>query len=275
MQTERIPRLDPSPHTEREQTLMTTMTSWKEAITRRFNAAAGTYDLGAESQRRIASELCRRVRQEHLPDCPRVLEIGCGTGYLTKALLPEFPGCHWIATDIAPRMVELCAARLEGRITVRVMDGEYPDLGEQRFDLIVSSLAVQWFTDLAAGLRRLHGMLGPGGLLAVTTLGSGTFQEWRDACHGAGVDSATPPYPSPDSLRGMLGSGAQVLQQVWPLSCTDLHDFLNHLKTTGARAAPGHAPLSAAVLHRILRTCNKRPFIATYDVLTVLWQKEP
>lgn len=40
----------------------------------------------------------------------------------------------------------------------RVMDGERPDLpDEAAFDLIVSSLAVQWFGDLAAGLRRLAG----------------------------------------------------------------------------------------------------------------------
>ena len=34
-----------------------------------------------------------------------ILEIGCGTGYLTRALIELFPSAHITAVDIAPGMI--------------------------------------------------------------------------------------------------------------------------------------------------------------------------
>lgn len=251
------------------------MSSWKEAITRRFDAAVDTYDAGADCQLRIALALRRSVLEAAPSSVADVLEIGCGTGFLTRALLPDFPEARWLATDIAPRMVERCGDGLASRISLQVMDGEWPDPGGRAFDLIVSNMAVQWFADLEGGLRRLHGLLRPGGLLAVTTLGAETFLEWRYLCQEEGVEPATPPYPTLADLRARLGAGASVARRTWPLDCGDLHGFLTHLKATGARAAAlGQPSLSPALLHRLLRTWEGRPFGATYDVLTVLWPKE-
>lgn len=250
------------------------MSGWKETVTRRFDAAAGTYEEGAAIQRRIAQDLRQRILDTAPPSDARVLEIGCGTGFLTAALLPDLPDCRWIATDISPRMVELCSARGYPRVACRVMDGERPDLDDGDFDLVVSNMTVQWFAELGASLERLHALLRPGGLLAVTTLGSGTFQEWGEVCRACGVDPATPKYPSPAALEALLGPGAVVLQRAWPLPCDSLHGFLAHLKATGARAAaPGQPPLSPGALRRILRTWAGRTFTTTYDVLTVLWRK--
>lgn len=250
------------------------MSAWKESILRRFDAAAATYDGYAGTQRRVAEDLGRRILALPLPAAPEVLEIGCGTGFLTAALAPVLPGCRWLATDLAPNMVAACARRDLPGVALRVMDGEFPDLGEQRFDLIVSNLAVQWFGDLPDGLARLHGLLRPGGVLAVTTLGGDTFPEWRRQCLAAGVEPGTPSYPSAEALAAAL-PGSWVRRQPFPLRCGNLRGFLDHLRLTGARtAAPGHAGLSPAALGRILRGGDALPFTATYDVLTVIWRKE-
>ena len=250
------------------------MNPWKESILRRFDAAAGTYDGQAGAQRRVGAALTERVLALSLPVAPEVLEIGCGTGFLTAALAPRMPGCRWLATDLAPNMVAACRRHALPGVAARVMDGEEPDLGDQRFDLIVSSLAVQWFADLPAGLVRLHGLLRPGGLLALTTLGADTFPEWRRQCHGAGMEPGTPAYPSAADLVA-LGPGCRVERRPFPLRCGNLRGFLEHLRLTGARtAAPGHPGLSPAALGRLLKAGEAGPFTATYDVLTVLWRKE-
>lgn len=246
------------------------MSEWKETILRRFDAAAGTYDGQAGPQRRVAGALADQVLALSPPANPDVLEIGCGTGFLTGALAPALPGCRWLATDLAPAMVAACSRRFPG-IEARVMDGEDPDVGERRFDLIVSSLAVQWFGDLGPGLARLHGLLKPGGALAVTTLGADTFPEWRGRCRAAGVEPGTPAYPTQAALEAML-PGCVVGRRSYPLRCGTLHGFLDHLRLTGARtAAPGHAGLSPAALGRLLRSGGGE-FLATYDVLTVIWR---
>ncbi|BDU71700.1 methyltransferase [Mesoterricola silvestris] len=246
------------------------MSAWKDTILRRFDAAAGTYDGQAGPQLRVAGDLAAGILALPPGPAPEVLEIGCGTGFLTAALAPALPGCRWLATDLAPAMVAACARRVPS-VEARVLDGEAPDLGGRRFDLIVSSLAVQWFGDLGAGLARLHGLLKPGGVLAVTTLGAGTFPEWRGRCRAAGVEPGTPAYPSPEALAALL-PGSAVQRRSYPMRCGNLHGFLDHLKLTGARtAAPGHAALSPAALGRLLRAGGGE-FLATYDVLTVIWR---
>jgi malonyl-CoA O-methyltransferase len=152
------------------------------------------------------------------------------------------------------------------------MDGECPDLGDRRFDLIVSSMAVQWFTDLAAGLARLHALLRPGGVLAATTLGAGTFPEWHGLCSAAGVEPATPAYPTQEALSAALGPGCRVGRRAFPLRCQNVRAFLEHLRLTGARTAgQGRAALSPVALGRLLRGGNAE-FTATYDVLTLIWR---
>jgi malonyl-CoA O-methyltransferase len=251
------------------------MTVWKDSILRRFDAAAATYDRVAGTQRRIAAGLARRILALAPAVRPEVLEIGCGTGALTAVLGPRLPGCRWLATDLSPRMVAACARRTGTWATLRVMDGECPDLPERSFDLIVSNLAVQWFGDLPAGLARLHGLLKPGGVLAATTLGAGTFKEWRSVCRAAGVEPATPPYPTAEALGAAL-AGSTVHREPSLLACGDLKGFLDHLRLSGARtAAPGHPGLSPAALGRMLRAWGANPFTATYEVLTVIWRKEP
>ncbi len=246
------------------------MSGWKETILQRFDAAAATYDGQAGPQRRVAAALAEQVLGLPPGPAPDVLEIGCGTGFLTGALAPALPGCRWLATDLAPAMVAACSGAFPW-VEAQVMDGEAPDVGERRFDLIVSSLAVQWFADLPAGLARLRGLLRPGGALAVTTLGAGTFPEWRSRCRAAGVEPGTPAYPAPGELEALL-PGSRVGRRSFPLRCGSLHGFLDHLRLTGARtAAPGHAALSPAALGRLLRA-GSGEFLATYDVLTVIWR---
>lgn len=245
--------------------------TWKQTVARRFDAAAASYEGAASVQGAIALELCEQVLALPLAPSPRVLEVGCGTGFLTRAMHPRLPGCRWIATDLSPRMVERCALRLDPRIALRVMDGEWPDLPEGRFDLVVSSMAVQWFEDVVAGLRRLRRLLGPGGWLAVTTLGSDTFEEWRRLRREAGFEPAAARYPGRESLERELGAEATVHKRAWELSFPDLRGFLVHLRRTGARAAaPGRPPLPAGVLRGLVRRGQGKPFVVTLDVLTVV-----
>lgn len=262
---------------------------WKSTVRSRFEAATVTYDAEGTVQQQIAealSETLRSALQARLTqrDHPlSVLEVGCGTGFLTASLLPFLPsGSHWIATDLAPGMVSACLQRFLARtapdirhlsLVGKVMDGENPDI-DRPVDLVVSSMAVQWFTDLPAGLKRLHDHLAPGGLLAVTTLGSDTFSEWRAACHATGVLPATPPYPTVGTLRAALGPEATVVRHRYPLPFDRAEGFLRHLRKTGARtAAPDHPPLSAGQLRRVLRSLSGQRFDTAYDVLTVLWPK--
>ena len=73
----------------------------------RFARRAATYEHHAGQQRAIARKLAR-----YLPELesPSVLEIGCGTGFLTRHLVARYPRGAITVTDIAPQMVAACEA---------------------------------------------------------------------------------------------------------------------------------------------------------------------
>jgi SAM-dependent methyltransferase len=95
-----------------------------------------------------------------------VLEIGCGSGLLTRHLVDA--GHRVIATDAAPAMLDLARAAVPGtEIRTLVL----PDEPIPSADAIVGiGHALNYLPDLAAaerGLLALAGALRPGGLLAV------------------------------------------------------------------------------------------------------------
>ncbi|HLZ78112.1 MAG TPA: methyltransferase [Sphingomonas sp.] len=237
-------------------------------IARAFDRAAD-YDAHAAIQREAAVRLADRVAALPLPPRPRVLEIGCGTGLLGAALVDGLPGARWLMTDLASTMVERARSRFAGRadIDFAVMDGEAPDVAGP-FDLIVSSLAMQWFADLPASVARLRGMLAPGGWLAFTTMAAGSFAEWRVA-HGP-LPAGTPDYPTREALTA---TGLDVSIDTLIERHADARHFLHSVKGIGAGTPrPGHRPLTPAQLHGVMERFETAGSVASYVVATCLGQ---
>ncbi|HEX4095209.1 MAG TPA: methyltransferase domain-containing protein, partial [Caulobacteraceae bacterium] len=88
------------------------MNEHSSRLRKAFDAAAETYDAAAPVQRAVAARLAEKIAALPLPPKPRILEIGCGTGFLTAALRERLPGGEWLITDISPRMLDACRARI-------------------------------------------------------------------------------------------------------------------------------------------------------------------
>jgi malonyl-CoA O-methyltransferase len=226
----------------------------KAAVAAAFSAAAETYDDGADVQRHVADTLARRIAALPLPPRPRILEIGCGTGFLSRALA-ALPHSDLLLTDISEAMIDRCRETLgsAGDARFLVMDGEAPSLAGGGFDLICASLVFQWFDDLPASLNRLAGLLASGGHLAFAILAAGSFKEWHDAHSDAGLTAAAQNYPSAAELAHML-PGAAVTDIRLVRHYHDGLEFLDHLKQIGAhRPADDRRPLSPGALRGVLR----------------------
>lgn len=234
------------------------MSAFKQRMIRAFDAAAG-YDEAAAVQQQVAASLARRIVALPLPENARILEVGCGTGFVAAAM-PSLPDrADWLMTDVSAAMVRRARQRFQGQAGYRfaILDAENPrfETAEAPFDLICSSLAAQWFEDLPAVLERLFRLLKPGGHLLVSTLAKRSFVEWRDAHAALGLEAGTPAYPDSEVLEGMrLGKEAGSIEvERFTSSYPSGRDFLRTLRALGAGTPrPGHRPLTPRTLRKVL-----------------------
>ena len=161
------------------------------AIGARFGRAAARYEAHAPARRaRLAEDIARL----DLPPRPRILEIGCGTGLLTRELARRLGPADWTLTDISPAMLEI--ARLgpapQAACATRRWTGTSRRPARRlRPHLLQPGGAVVRRPE--RGLGRLAALLAPGGHLAIATLAEDTFAEWRTAHARAGLDAGTRP----------------------------------------------------------------------------------
>ncbi len=243
--------------------------SYKRRVAEAFGQA-DHYDSAAEVQRQVAAELAERITRHASGAAPAILEIGCGTGFLTRALSDSIGPARWTVTDLAPEMVERARVATGVAGDYRVLDGEHPAVdGDARFDIICSSLAFQWFGNLAAALGRLQPLLKPGGVIAFSTMAAQSFSEWADAHRAEHLTPGTPLYPDAAALTAMVPQGLAGLIDIvdYPQQHADARAFLLGLKAIGAGvSAAGHRPLSAPDLRRAMARFDAGARIATYRV---------
>lgn len=115
--------------------------------------------------------LVRETIARHAPDGGRVLDVGCGTGFLLEALARD-GRWHGVGVDLSPDSVGLARDRLArlgaaDRLDARVGSAYEPPEGP--FDLVTLTDVLEHLEDPRACLRALRERLAPGGLLVVST----------------------------------------------------------------------------------------------------------
>lgn len=242
----------------------------KQRISDAFGAAAGHYDDHAGPQR-LAAALVADLAQRQKPDgVKRILEIGCGTGFLTRDIQARWPGAELVVTDLSPDMLARAAKGGLVAGTFLTMDGEAPIFEGEWFDLILSSLAFQWFDDLEGAIARLAALLRPGGSLIFSTMGQGSFARWRAAHDASGAAAGIPAYPSLETLRSMLArfEDGFAFDEDYALACGGAKGLIAHLKGIGAVVpGEGRKPLLPKDLRRVMAAFDEGGGDDVYQIL--------
>lgn len=176
----------------------------KTLIKQSFAAASATYDSVAGLQRAVGKELLRGIDAATLTGT--LVDLGCGTGFLSGELLACSNPEILIALDIARPMLRATQARLAGKRDILYVcaDAEYLPFAGQSMDGVFSNLALQWCINLDAVFSGIKRTLKPGGQLVFSTFGPQTLRElksaWAEVDHYSHVNE----FYSPMQLQQFL-----------------------------------------------------------------------
>jgi demethylmenaquinone methyltransferase/2-methoxy-6-polyprenyl-1,4-benzoquinol methylase len=146
----------------------------------------------------------------------RILDLGCGTGELTRLAARHFPAARVIGVDFTTAMLHVARRRTaEPRDRIPIDYGRgtamrlpFPD---GMFDLATNAFLARNLVDLDAALAEMRRVLRPGGTLLVLEITEPVSPTFGAVFHayfdhvvpwlGAAVDSAGPYRYLPESLR--------------------------------------------------------------------------
>lgn len=208
----------------------------KEIIKKRFGKKLSSYHQEAVVQKDIAQKLADIFSQIYPQRIQKALEIGCGSGFLTKEFILRTKIDELYLNDIADSAQIETEKVLSKLATTNYQfllgDAELLDFPSQ-LDLVFSSSCLHWFNDLQSFFEKVHGHLQKDGVLAFSSFGEYNFEEIK---HSLGISLK---YYSLQEQVDLLNNGFEVLKAVeWTESIrfeTPM-DVLKHIRKTGTNA---------------------------------------
>jgi malonyl-CoA O-methyltransferase len=229
------------------------------SIRTRFSASASTYEENARFQKMIANELITFIPREIKPSI--LLEIGCGTGLLTRLLIKLFPDSKIHALDLSAAMIAQNKTRLPSHIQWHIADILHFK-SEIQFPLVVSNCALHWLESIPEGFRNIYHLIQPGGSLVISIMIDGTLAELHEARKKI-APNKIPPGRLPkinevlDHLKKINFNIYHFEEKTHRMSYPTVSSFLRVLHDTGVTSgaiSQAHQPLNRTELNRLIES---------------------
>lgn len=139
-----------------------------------FDERAHTYETGwrGEIHHRIG-ERATSIALACVPTPQRILDIGCGTGFVLRKLAACLPHTvQFAGIDPAPTMIEVARtlSPSDERLIFESGTAEHLPFPDDTFDLVLSTTSFDHWEDQQAGLRECNRVLKEDGYLVLTDL---------------------------------------------------------------------------------------------------------
>ena len=177
----------------------------KAAVQRSFDKVAFEYDVHAGLQQKTAcalASLCGR----YVSSPRRALDVGTGTGYGVRLLCHRFPDIEAFGLDFSFRMLQrsMLYEQYQSRSHFVCADAEGLPFAGDTFDMIHSSLFIQWHDDKEALFFCFKEILRDKGWLFFSTFGPRTLFELRESWKAVDDDHHTLRFASASRIKEML-----------------------------------------------------------------------
>lgn len=264
----------------------------KRAISNRFSEKAASYEKYALVQKKMAEQLSQMVTEKtSMCEVHNIVEIGCGTGGLTRTIRKHFPDAHYEVVEIASGMLEQAKKNLwKHGLACSFFQADAEEWvweqQEKSKDLIVSGACFQWFAKPEKTLEGLGSILKPGAPLFFSTFGPDTFWELHDSFANAhlilgekgvrhGLEFLSARHWC-ELLEKAGFTDLEVIRKYERLTYPGVWDFLHAVKAVGASASMeqanglGRRKLLAEMARYYEQTYKREAGIpVTYEVIYV------
>jgi ubiquinone/menaquinone biosynthesis C-methylase UbiE len=143
----------------------------------------------------------------------RILDVGCGTGLLSRRLERSRSGSRVIGCDFSAGMLQHAAAH-PSKVAWVQGDATRLPFQDATFDAIVSTEAFHWFPDQPRALAEFHRVLVPGGRLLVALIHVPLDLFTRAAHAGSALLGEPASWPTRERMRALVeGAGFRVAAQ--------------------------------------------------------------
>lgn len=264
---ERCTVLPDKPHTIDLQDVVNRYIVAKDVVAKSFRRHAATYDDNAGVQERVAINLWDKCRERIAPELShdRVIEIGPGTGLLTRQYIHELKYKSlelWDISGFKPDIDGLpqhCVVTCDAETAVR-------QLPDSCVDLLLSSATLQWFNDLPSFMDESVRVLRPGGYAAYAYFTSGTCREITEltgnslAFSSLNISGGSVLFSDTETITELFDTPADVLRHLRMTGVNSLGNkhLPNHqiksLIDRYPRTDSGKAPLTYRVTYLILHS---------------------
>lgn len=208
-------------------------------VRHRFTNSAASYDQVAVLQREVGDRLLERMEPVHI-EPQRILEIGAGTGYVTRGMLKGYRKADVIAVDVAKGMLRQnmrCAPWLRKPRLICADLHSLPFV-DGAFDLVISNLTLQWSDDVPRALAEMRRVISPNGAVFFSTFGPQTLQElrgsWAEVDDYEHVHRFADKHTIGDCMMAAGFSGPVVDSEIITLTYSQPREVMRDLKQLGA-----------------------------------------
>lgn len=226
----------------------------KQLVKDKFLKSINTYDKNAVVQKQMAKQLIKKLIEKAGSDFEHILEVGSGTGLLTREISEQLNFSKLVANDLTPDyegIIKGIVSEYNFKYEYIKGDAEYILDFPENNNLIISNATFQWFDNIVDAVKRAGNILQSGGVIAFTSFGSDNFKEISE------IENIGLKYPTLEEIIAKLENDFEIIyneSRQEKLYFSNPIEVLQHIKNTGVNSLNGH---SVFKVKRFINTYNE------------------
>ena len=201
-----------------------------KSIKSRFEKSMSKYDENAIVQKQTAKELVTEILKIG-NRFDTILELGCGTGLLTKQIKDNIEFSTYYANDLIEKSKNYISNIIPASVFIA---GNAKKIKvPEKADLLVSNAMFQWFSNPSDISLCTKPLLNSGGILAFSTFGKENFKEIRN------ITDISLNYASSEDIAQEISKYYDILyidEYTKTLTFKNPLELLTHIKNTGVNS---------------------------------------